>query len=178
MARLIERVVETSVEHSQQVLIGIVALTLVVLTGFARADVDTDPARLVQPAASSESAAEGSVGPQPASEVDDLVVTIVGERSLLTSEVLTAIRSVAAEIAGLEGIDGSGVISVADVVGPRIPDSRQELNELSELIRADSALGGVVLSADRTVLTIVAPLADGETHPVDTADAVLASTLR
>ncbi len=151
MGRLITRILAFTLDHPRQVLVGFVALSLIVLTGFARGDVDTDPSRLL------------TAGAGPDQTVTDdgqeeLIVTIVGEQSLLTDDVLAAMVRLHSAVEDIDGVDAPRVVSIADAITGAVPTTRPELNELSARIRGDSALDDIVLSDDRMVMTLVVPL--------------------
>ena len=168
--RFVRRVATVGIRHSQHVLVGFIALTLIVLTGFARASADTDPTALVTLEASSD--ADSAFGTLDGA----ITVTIVGQRTLLAGPVVEAISELHADVSRIEGVVGDHVVSI-DSLGGTTPETRQELNAFAAAISDDSILDGVVLSAGRTVATIIVPLeADASaTDASETIEAAIAA---
>ena len=150
--RGVRRVASTAARNAQHFLVGFIALSLVVLTGFARASADTDPTAL----ASADAAT--NVDDSFATLDGAITVTIVGERTLLSGPIVAAISSLHSGIAAVEGVVGDQVVSIKSGSAGVQPATRQEINDFADAIASDSVLAGVALSPDRSVATILVPL--------------------
>ena len=126
----------------QRVLVAFIALTLIVVAGFTRFNVDTEPGLLVDDGAAFD---------------DSLTVVFVGERSLMTAPILAAISSLHRNARQIDGVEGADVISIASLMGSSVPTDRLSVREFAASTGND-ALAGVVVSADRLALTMVVPL--------------------
>lgn len=151
--RFLRRFTSLGVRNSKHFLVGFVALSLVALTGFARASADTDPTSLLTLDRS------GELNDGFATLDGAITVTIVGQRTLLSGPVVDAIAGLHSDIAGIDGVTGDQVVSINSLATGADLGTRQGVNDLAGAIAADSVLAGVALSADRTTATIIVPLA-------------------
>ena len=140
--RLARRGLSVALGDPQRVLVAFIALTLIVVAGFTRFNVDTEPGLLVDDGAAFD---------------DSLTVVFVGERSLMTAPILAAISSLHRNARQIDGVEGADVISVASLMGSSVPTDRLSVREFAASTGND-ALAGVVVSADRLALTMVVPL--------------------
>lgn len=144
VGRTIGRALDLATGNPQHVLVGFIAATLVVLTGFARIGVDTDPAQLT-----SEDPGAGS----------SLTVAFVGERSLMTTAMIEAVSALHREARSIGGVVEADVLSIATAIRGPVPTDRQSINDLANSVSRDP-LGGVVVSQDRKSLVVLVPLED------------------
>jgi len=144
VGRTVDRAVALATGNPQHVLVGFLAATLVMLTGFARLSVDTDPARLTtdDPGAASS-----------------LTVAFVGEQSLMTTPMIEAVSALHRDTRLIEGVVEDEVLSVATGIRGPIPSDRQSINDLAAGLAADP-LGNVVVSRDRRTMVVLVPLQD------------------